>query len=533
MAALGRVGFAVWLLLALLLLSGCNGSQKEVKETDLLHIKSKEGPHAKKVILILVDSLMYQALDAGIAQQKLPTLKLLIDNGQYYKDVVSSFPTMSVTIDSSLMTGTYPDQHHIPGLAWYSADMQREINYGTGPMEIMRKGVKDVVRDGLLHLNSRDLNPDAATIYEELSRKGLKSGSINGLIYRGPVKHTLSIPGWLGKAASLPETIPVKGPNYLSFGSLSNPLDGLLQLPDSLAKRLGFNNEFAIGTAAYLIRNNKLPDFLYVYLPDLDQELHKKGPSSMKGLVKLDKQLHDLLQAFGSPEAARDQAAVMIVGDSGMSQLRPARERSVIDLTTLYSRYNSLHPGDRVTKDTELVFAVNETMAYVYKLHTEASMRQLADEVGADRRVDLIAWKEDGWINVTQGGARTAFQYKAGGKTVDQYGQAWTFSGDKALLDLHMERNDNGLRYGKYPDALRRIYGALQSHKGQFLVVTAKEGYELKGHSSPTHAGGGGHGSLHETESLIPLIIWGVEEKPAFRRIVDIKAYIERILMNN
>lgn len=533
MTALGRIGFAVWLLLALLLLSGCNSSHKEEKETDLLHIKSTEGPHAKKVILILVDSLMYQALDAGIAQQKLPTLKFLIDNGQYYKDIVSSFPTMSVTIDSSLMTGTYPDQHHIPGLAWYSADMQRDVNYGTGPMEIMRKGVKDVVWDGLLHLNSRDLNPGVSTIYEELSRRGLKSGSINGLIYRGPVEHTLEIPAWLGKAASLPESLTVKGPDYLSFGSLSNPLDGLKQLPDSLANRMGFNNEFSLGTATYLIRNNKLPDFLYVYLPDLDQELHKKGPSSMKGLVKLDKQLHDLLQAFGSPEAARDQAAVMIVGDSGMSRLLPAGQRPVIDLTTLYGRYNSLHPGDRVTKDTELVFAVNETMAYVYKLHTKASMRQLASEVGADQRVDLIAWKEDGWINVTKGGAGTGFKYKPGGKVVDRYGQAWTFSGDATLLDLHLEGKDSGLRYGKYPDALRRIYGALQSHKGQFLVVTAKEGYELKGHSSPTHAGGGGHGSLHETESLIPFIVWGAKEKLASRRVVDIKAYIERILMNN
>ncbi|MBW7477085.1 alkaline phosphatase family protein [Paenibacillus oenotherae] len=531
MAAPGRIGCAVWLL-ALLLLSGCSGGNKEEKERDLLHIQSEEGTHAKKVILILVDSLMYEAIDRGIAQQKLPTLKYLIDNGQYYKDIVSSFPTMSVTIDSSLMTGTYPDQHHIPGLAWYNADTEKDINYGTGPMEIMRKGVKDVVWDGLLHLNSRDLSPAVSTIYEELSRKGLKSGSINGLIYRGPVEHTIEIPAWLGKTVSLPESLTVKGPDYLSFGSLSNPLDGLKQLPDSLANRMGFNNEFAVETAAYLIRNNKLPDFLYVYLPDLDQELHKKGPSSMKGLVKLDKQLHDLLQAFGSPDKARSQATVMIVGDSGMSQLRPAREHSVIELTTLYSGYSSLRPGDRVTKDTELVFAVNETMAYVYKLHTKASMRQLADVVEADQRVDLIAWKEDGWIHVTKGGAQTAFQYKPGGKIVDQYGQAWTVSGDAALLDMHMKRENNGLRYGQYPDALRRIYGALTSHKGQFLVVTAKEGYELKGHSSPTHEGGGGHGSLHETESLIPFIVWGAEEKLASRRVVDIKAYIERILMH-
>ena len=39
---------------------------------------------------------------------------------------------MSVTIDSTLITGTNPDKHKIPGLVWYNEDEQRIINYGNG-----------------------------------------------------------------------------------------------------------------------------------------------------------------------------------------------------------------------------------------------------------------------------------------------------------------------------------------------------------------------------------------------------------------
>ncbi|WCR28598.1 hypothetical protein L3476_07630 [Paenibacillus thiaminolyticus] len=48
------------------------------------------------------------------------------------------------------------------------------------------------------------------------------------------------------------------------------------------------------------------------------------------------------------------------------------------------------------------------------------------------------------------------------------------------------------VRYGHYPDGLRRLSAALHSHEGEFLVVTAKPGYELADRSSPTHKGGGG-----------------------------------------
>jgi predicted AlkP superfamily pyrophosphatase or phosphodiesterase len=121
----------------------------------------------------MVDSLMYQGIDEGIRLNQLPAIQFLIEQGQYYREMVSSFPTMSVTIDSSLLTGAYPDKHRVPGLIWYSSDQKKMINYGTGPMEVLNQGVDPAIHDALFHLNGSHLNQKLPTLYDDLSQKGL------------------------------------------------------------------------------------------------------------------------------------------------------------------------------------------------------------------------------------------------------------------------------------------------------------------------------------------------------------------------
>lgn len=132
------------------------------------------------------------------------------------------------------------------------------------------------------------VNIRKSPIYEDLAQHGLKSGSINGLIYRGNIDHMLSIPVWIQGPTSLPKEIAVKGPDFLVLGSLSNPLVNNKNLPDGLTRRIGLNNQYSIEAVKYLIHANKLPDFLYVYLPDLDKKMHKKGPPDLSGVKEVD-----------------------------------------------------------------------------------------------------------------------------------------------------------------------------------------------------------------------------------------------------
>ncbi|WP_018758249.1 alkaline phosphatase family protein [Paenibacillus terrigena] len=517
---------------------GCRPQQQAAKsnEQDLLYIQSTKHQASKKVIFLLVDALMAQAIDQGIQRQELPTFQYLIQHGQYYKDMVSSFPTMSVTIDSSLLTGSYPNEHHVPGLTWYSTEARKVINYGTGPMEIFKHGIESVMLDGLIHLNATHLNPQLPTIYEDLARHGLKSASINGLIYRGRTPHTLTIPSWVQGITSIPKEIKVHGPDFMALGALSNPLQGKTSLPKSVFRKMGLNSAYSIETLNYLIQANTLPDFSLVYLPDIDQQIHRKGPANMKdvkGIRDVDQQLHTMLQAFGSPEKALSEAVIIIAGDSGMTQILPSNENPVIDLPALLQNDHVLRPGKAVTADTEIVLAVNETMAYVYNIGQQQSLRGLATKLSLDPRMDYIAWKEDGWIYVKQGNSDRELRYKVKGDFSDPYQQRWSVEGDIDVLDLQVDYANYTLHYGQYPDALQRLQGALLSHPGDYIVVGAKPGYELVDRSSPTHKGGGGHGSLRHEESLVPLILCGTDQKPKHLRIIDLKPFILQLLIKN
>lgn len=525
------VRIAAAILVLFVVVCGCQ--TQAPKEQDLVRIQSVHSKQTKKVIVFAIDSIMAQSIDRGIQQNRLPTFRYLIEHGQYYKNLVSSFPTMSVTIDSSLLTGRYADEHRIPGLVWYSAADRKVINYGTGPMEVLRHGAKRVITDALFHLNGSHLNKKLPTIYDELSNLGYTSGSINGLIYRGKTDHTISIPAWIQAPSSLPKRMNVKGPDFMSLGVLSNPLKGMTKLPGGLTDRLGLNNAFAIDTASYLVRTKTLPDFLFVYLPDLDQKLHRSGPSEMEGVEKVDRQLERFLQSFGSPEQALREAVIILIGDSGMTSIVPASKNPVIDLPALLGEFRILNPGEEVSQETEIVLAVNETMAYVYPLRTNRSLQELAGLIMNDPRIDFAAWKEKEWIHVMQGSDDRRLQFKANGSLKDKYNQKWTINQEGTVLDLKVDSAKRTLHYGQYPDALKRLSGALNSHDGNYLVVTAKPGYELADRSSPTHKGGGGHGSLNQMESLVPIIISGSAMQPEHLRIVDLKAYLLNLVTSD
>jgi len=328
----------------------------------------------------------------------------------------------------------------------------------------------------------------------------------------------------------LPEYIEVGGPDFLAFGAFSNPLKGYAKLPDQPTDAFGFNNEYSVNVVKYLIEHNKLPDFLYVYFSDLDQNLHKNGPAALDGLIRTDQQLKTLLEAFGSKEDALKRATIIISGDNGMTPVLPADQEPVIDLEKSLQGYNVLRTGSAVQAQTELVLAVNDRMAYVYKLHPQLSFERMAAQLKTDERIDVLAWEQNGWIRVMRGGSSPTLSYRAGGGLKDPYRQSWTLANDPGVLDLRVDRQRHALDYGQYPDVLQRLNSALHSHEGDYMVITAKPGHEFKYDSSPTHIGGGAHGGISEAESLVPLLIAGTARKPESLRMVDLKPYLLKVV---
>jgi hypothetical protein len=152
-------------------------------------------------------------------------------------------------------------------------------------------------------------------------------------------------------------------------------------------------------------------------------------------------------------------------------------------------------------------------------IRTHAAVRrQLAELEG----VDLFAWVAAADGSPRAGGAPTGsgaeavveragaeLRFRPGSTLVDRRGCAWDVEGDPAALDARVEagRFDSV----RYPDALSRLWSALQAPYAGEILISASPGYELVDWGGVTHCPGGSHGSLDANDSLGPLLLCGLE----------------------
>ena len=499
-------------------------SMSPTKNLDEVSINTTKKP----VILITIDSLMLEPLQKAIKEGKAPAFSFFMNHGQLYPEVISSYPTMSVTIDSTLLTGTYADQHKIPGLIWFKEDENRIVSYGSGLREIWNNGVKNVAADSIIHLNESHLSKDVQTIHEDLANHGFSSASINGLLYRGSEKQTLNVPKLISLANLLPSDIEVNGPKLLSLGSLSqyNPKNDQHKF---IWNRMGVNNQFTVNELTYLIKQNKLPPFTLAYLPDADKLVHKHGPNDVEGIEKADKALQDLLNSYSSWEDAIDQVTWIVHGDSAQSLVNKDKKTALIDLNERLKGY-SFWEGNN--KNAQLAIAINERMAYIYVNDEQVEKSEIIQLLKEDERIGFIAWKDEKTNHVVIPQSDKEFTFSPNGNYVDKYNQLWQVDGELSHLDLSM--NEQGiLTYNDYPDALARLHGALHSQEGSVIIVDAKPSFEFVEKHSKDHAGGGAHGSLHRVDSIMPLIVVGTDKTLEYQRLVDLKNYILQLVGNS
>ncbi|MBA4601709.1 alkaline phosphatase family protein [Thermoactinomyces mirandus] len=514
---------AVIVLLVLIATILGKSSKKEQRVQQEEMQKKDVQPKQKPVILIMIDSLMDTVLTETIHSGKTPALSFLKQNGQYFPQVVSSFPTMSVCIETTLLTGTPPNQHHIYGLVYFHKQEKRIINFGTGLREILTFGLRTVLRDSLMHLNQKTISRQVKTIHEETDQP---TASINGLIYRGKYERKLFIPWIASMFGILPRQIPTRAPAFFSFAALSRIFSNTKYT--SFWRRFGFNDSFTRMELSSLIENRKLPAFTIAYFPSNDDQVHKKGPSEISGIIQADKELQKILDAFGSWEEAIKKAVWIIMGDSGQTHILPDRQAAYIDLRQKLHSYRIMPIKQHSPREQDqLVLCVNERMAYIYILDPELAIVEVVNALQEEPKLDIISWKEKDWIYVVSGnipGARCRF--RKNGPLTDVYGQKWEMEGNPSVLDISVE--SDRMEYGIFPDVLFRLSGVMDTGE-RVIVVTVAPGYELTGESSPTHKGGA-HGSLHYLDSNVPMIVCGTDSQPKTPRLVDLKDWILQLI---
>lgn len=476
----------------------------------------------KPILLIIVDSLMEKPLSEAMRSGRAPAFKFLCDQGYFHPKMISSFPTMSVTIDSTLLTGAMPNQHHIFGLNYYDPKQKQIINLGTGAKEAIAVGLKRIFLDTLIRLNQHFLSPHVKTIHEAFNGP---TASINAFVYRDHYQHTLRIPWSLRLISGLPQQIEINGPALFSLGALHKISPKSRFTPFWL--RYGGNDRFTTDELIFLINKQLLPPFTIAYFPSNDDAVHQKGTAEIKGIEKVDKALQSILNSFPSWKEAIEQTTFIILGDSGQTDTLADQQQAFVDMSKILSSYRvtDVKKGKPANED-QLVCCVNERMTYIYLLDDQLSFQELTQWLQQEKRFDLIAWQEKNQFHVISGNKEGIIHFSPGGNQYDEYGQHWTVEGNLAILDLTIQ--DQKIIYGIYPDVLNRLSGVSKTYD-RVIIVTVAPGYEMIFGPSPKHRGAS-HGSLHYMDTYVPMIVAGTDSKPEHNRLIDLKPWILNML---
>jgi hypothetical protein len=98
----------------------------------------------------------------------------------------------------------------------------------------------------------------------------------------------------------------------------------------------------------------------------------------------------------------------------------------------------------------------------------------------------------------------------------DLRGARWRVDGDLDVLGLSLR---DGLLIGDdHPDALGRVWSALNCPAAGDVLLSAALGHEFLDWGGAAHLGGGSHGSLRREDSLCPLLWCGTGPGSASER---------------
>lgn len=511
----------ITIIFVILLMVSC---QKEQNDDTSFSVQQTSNNN-EKVIVIMIDSMTEKILEKGFHDGKLPALAYLAEKGTIFHDLVAPFPSMSVTIESSLLTGDSPHEHSIPGLNWYDAQTDTLISYGDSIPSVWKLGKETTLTNALIKLNNEHLNKNSETIYESFKQRGLTTASVNMLVYRGNSEHTLTMPTVVKTLFQVDSSeIQTTGPDMLAFGQAIKPKTKN-RLPDRALDRLGLNDRYSSEVIAHLIKENQQPNFLMAYFPDFDKLAHHHGPYEIDHFAKVDQHIQTILNAYDNWENALEETTFIILGDHGQSALEKDKELAAIDIEALIAPYTIASLFDSPSFG-DVAVGNNHRMAYIYPINEELSFYELGKMFLKDERVDHVAWLEDEDLVLQQQGKEGYLRVKAGGPMVDEYNQHWTLEGNNEIA--HITLNNKIIEYRDYPDIFHQLSSALKSHD-EPLIVTAKPGYTLKTEGAPVHAGGGEHGGLHKDDTLTSIIISNNEKLPEKRRMVDLYEYFHSL----
>jgi len=508
-----------------------------------------------KLVLCVIDAMTPEMLLRAAESGAAPVLAELLQRGTYIPDCVAPFPSVTPVCAASIVTGTAQDEHHIPGMNWYSRAEERYVEYGSSLRAAQRFGIARQLTDTVYNMNRAHLAAQTLTVFETLDDAGARTAGTTYLMYRGRHRHEPQRDTTLARVlAGTLARYPVMGPRELFyadvFASRRTGCRSTLGMPGVRDRHSGCVSEYMV--------EHDLFDFLLLSLPDNDWYSHKHGPAGVRaapgGVDEFLAEYAFIVMADHSQALVADtidlQAALADLGvlqPSGgspiLSALSSLREQVRPDSSATGSPGQA--PSERVVSrardvgDVEPRIAVcpSQRAAMVYALRPDErdAMRAsvLARALAIDG-VELVAWlAHDAHDRPSEGVVCRPdcgeLRFAPGGDLRDSRGESWHVDGELAVLDATVRGGDNAFATPDYPDALARLWSALTCPTSGEVLLSAAPGYEFVDWGGAAHVGGGSHGSLHASDSLAPLVLTGIDppaDPPGQWAIRDVAALI-------
>jgi predicted AlkP superfamily pyrophosphatase or phosphodiesterase len=458
----------------------------------------------KKLVLTVIDALKPEMLERAVEQGRAPVLEEIMKRGTYVPECVSTFPSVTPVAAAAIATGLTPKDHHIPAMNWFHRGEERYVEYGSSFEASRQFGLLRSLVDTVYNMNLSHLSREVKTVFEHLQDEDIRTVGTTYLMFRGRTRHEASDDGMYPRLARVANFRHAAwGPDELFyadlFASRKTGCRGALGMP-------GQRDQHTACVGAHCVEND-LFDFMLFSLPDNDTYSHKRGPyAQVTSIASADRALEQLMHAGGGPDEFLEEHAVIVMSDH--SQIAVVDR---VNLGAALAGFDVLTPYDSRMEGKEIAVCPSQRSAQVYVLdddRRDSLTKDAARDLEGVEGVDLVVRQvDDGEAAVWS--PRGELRFGPGGDLIDPRGCSWSVDGDLDTLGLDV--GDGRVSSGSYPDALGRLWSALESPTTGDVLLSAGGGYEFVDWGGVAHVGGGSHGSLHRGDSLGALITAGVE----------------------
>jgi hypothetical protein len=465
---------------------------------------------ARKLCLVVVDSLRMDMLLRAIAEDLAPNFAALVERGALVDECVSAFPSVTPVACSEIVTGAGPDRHGISGMNWYHRAERRYVEYGSSLEATRAFGLFRTLYDTVYNMNMAHLSHEVETVFERLGDAGVRTAVTPFLIYRGRRRHELSLEGLMRRVAVAANfRHAVWGPDELFYGELY--ASRRVPCKPTLA-RPGTRDAYSACVGRELVRED-LYDFLLFSLPDNDHHTHVHGIGAMTdSIAHADRSFGEIVDEAGGIDAFLDAHAVILVADHAQTDVHKR-----VPLTEVLDEdWAVLAPNAEPAVSAELAVSPTARAAGVYVL-AEGNRgarvhRGVRRRLRATKGVELVAWlsfENGSEPEAVVQRSRGELRFRPGSQALDRRGAGWDLDGDARVLSV--SQPDGMLDSGAYPDALGRLWSALRAPNAGDILASLAPGYECVDWGGATHVGGASHGALLAGDSHGPLVLCGFD----------------------